>query len=386
MKKRFTRRTTRQYLLSKLPENLFPDKTLKQTERRYLLKSHSFAVGQGSDKEKPLSYTIARETAKLRKMAICNKEKRWSEIDTLEQGPPSVNPPLINLADYCFRDKMREQSRKSLDQSTHRKRLHQSHNHSTHHLQSEQVGDNIAFSLCLRNDDHTDKRLVKTALVKEMGRDKIDNRGAGRNRLTTELLTSTLEIKGAVGRQDTDRSSPLLQQIAERRKIRILYGNLSNNEINTIAQIATTMRGERSQNIFKLIESRLDVVLHRGGMFPSIPLAQQWIRRGSIVVNGRIETVASRMLAPGDVVLLADNLLPSFLAEEIQVNSVKQDNTSRPRSISTDFSNRLSGIANRPTHIEVSYRSLSIVYLCHTQNILLPAAVDIAQARKAYTK
>ena len=317
MKKRFAKRTTRKYLINKLPENLFPERSLKQTERRHLLKSHSFIVGQGDYKEKSLSNTIAREMTKVRKIATLSKDERWSEIDTLEQGPPAANPFLSDLW---------------------------------------------------------------------IRKNKIGNK---RNTLTTELLTSTLEIKGAIGRQDTDKSSPLLQQITERRKIRILYGNLSNKEINTIAQTATTMRGERSQNVFKLLESRLDVVLYRGSMFPSVTVAQQWIRKGSIFVNGRVETVAARMLSPGDVIMLGTNLLPSFSAKEIQVNHVeenKEGTNSQSHSVLADFSRKVSGVANRPTHIEVSYRSLSIVYLCHTQNILLPATLDITQTRKAYTK
>ncbi len=320
MKKRFTRRTTRQYLINKLPENLFPNKSLKQTERRHLLKSHSVTVGQGDYKQKSLSYTVAREMTKVRKIATFNKDERWSEIDTLEQGPPTANPFLTNLW---------------------------------------------------------------------IGKDKISDSSAGRKRVTTELLTSTLEIKGAIGRQDTDKSSPLLQQIIERRKIRILYGNLSNKEINTIAQTATTMRGERSQNMVKLLESRLDVVLYRGSMFPSITVAQQWIQRGLIVVNGRVETVAARMLTPGDVIVLTAGLLPLFSAKEIEVSQVggdRGDTSSQSRSVFVDFSRKASGVISRPTHIEVSYRSLSIVYLCHTQNILLPATLDITQARKAYTK
>jgi ribosomal protein S4 len=267
--------------------------------------------------------------AKGRKIATSNKEKRWSEIDTLEQGSPSVNPSLINLK--------------------HREPSYQS----------------------------------------QIGKDNICNKSTKRSRITTELLTSTLEIKSAIGRHDTDRSSPLLQQITERRKIRILYGNLSNKEINTIAQTATTMRGERSQNMFKLLESRLDVVLYRSSMFPSIMMAQQWIRRGSIVVNKRIETVASRMLTPGDVITPADNLLPPFLAKEIEVNNVGENGggiVSQSRFVFADFSRKLSGVANRPIHIEISYRSLSMVYLCHTHKILLPATLDIPQARKAYTK
>ncbi len=324
MKKRFTKRTTQQYLINKLPENLFPDRSLKQAERRYLLKSRSFIAGQGDHKEKLLSYTIAKEMTKVKKIATFNKDKRWSEIDTLEQGPSTSNPFLANS---------------KIDQ--------------------------------------------------RVGKDKTGNSSARRNKVTTELLTSTLEIKGAIGRQDTDRSSPLLQQITERRKIRILYGNLSNKEINAIAQIATTMRGERSQNMFKLLESRLDVTLYRGSMFPSVTVAQQWIRRGSVVVNGRVETVAARMLTPGDVIMLATDLLPSFLAKETEINNVrenKDDATSQSCSVFADFSRKVSGVANRPIHIEVSYRSLSIVYLCHTQNILLPATLDITQARKAYTK
>lgn len=315
MKNQFTKRARLQYLLSKLPENLSPDTPLKQTERRHLLKSHPFIVGQGNDKKKPLSYTIAREMGKVRKMVTPNKEKRQSEISTLEQGPLSVNPPLTDV--------------------------------------------------------------------------KIDNKSANKSRMETELLTSILEIKGTIGKQDADRSSPLLQQITERRKIQILYGNLSNKEINTIAQTATTMRGERSQNMFKLLESRLDVVLYRGSIFPSTTIAQQSIRRGSIAVNGRVEKVAARMLIPGDVVVVTADLLPSFSAKELQVNNVGGDGdgtTSQSRPVFADFSRRVSGAKNRPMHLEVSYRSLSIVYLCHTQNILLPATLDMAQARKAYTK
>ena len=317
MKKRFAKRTTRKYLINKLPENLFPERSLKQAERRHLLKSHSFIIGQGDYREKPLSYTIAREMTKVKKIATFSKDERWSEIDTLEQGPPTANPFLTGL--WVRKDRVR----------------------------------------------------------------------SGRSTLTTELLTSTLEIKGAVGRQDTDRSSPLLQQITERRKIRILYGNLSNKEINTIAQTATTMRGERSQNMFKLLESRLDVVLYRGNMFPSVTVAQQWIRRGSIIVNGRVETVPARMLTPGDVIMLSTNLLPFFSAKEIEVNYVegnKKSTTNQSHSVLADFSRKVSEVANRPTHIEVSHRSLSMVYLCHTQNILLPATLDITQTRKAYTK
>ncbi len=337
MKKRFIKRATRPYLLNQLPENLFPHEPLGQAERRKLAKSHSFSGRPGDGKEKGLFSAVTKEMVKVRHIANFHQKKRWSEIDTLEQGSSADNPFVGKVG------------------------THTGTPSSTSHRDAEYDG-------------------------------------------TTEYLHSILEIKGGIARQDRDRSSTLLQQITERRKIRILYGNLSNKELDILALTASAMRGEKSQNMLKLLESRLDVVLYRVCFFPSIKIAQQWIRRGCHAINGRVETVAARMLTPGDVITPTRHLLQPISVylknywrtsvegghivaaphRSLMVNGTQETNVKKDKDV-FPFK-KVTKLANRPLHIEVSYRSLSIVYLCHTQNLLLPATLDMAQGQRAYTE
>ena len=330
MKKRFAKRTLHQYLLSKLPENLSPHKGFKQKDELSL-----FPGQRANDrdrvfdsKNKGLVTNAARERSKIEQVASCNQATRWSEVDTLEEGPRAPNP---NTSVPSTSDRV-------------------------------------------------------------------------------ESLTSALQLKGSLLGQHRGRSSPLLQQITERRKIRILYGNLSNKELKSLVRSATPLRGERSENMFKLLESRLDVVLYRATISPSIKIAQQWVRRGAVTVNGRIETLGARRLNPGDVVRPITRLLPALsisIREHIEHTYLNQATSkatpaltrsyslSSPSSIPTvDRTNeqrrggiaQCSGVADKPTHIEVSYRTLSVVYLCHAQSVVLPATLDMTQVQRGYAR
>ena len=321
MKKRFAKRTLHQYLLSKLPENLSPHKPLKERDKLRLFRGQRV-----NETNEGLVTAAAREGIKIKQVAGYKQGACWSEIDTLEEGPRAPNP--------------------------------------------------------------------NTGVPSTNGR--------------AESLTSALQLKGGFLGQQRGRSSPLLQQITERRKIRIVYGNLSNKELETLVRSATLLRGERFGNMFKLLESRLDVVLYRANLFPSIKVAQQWIRRGALAVNGRIETLGARRLSPGDVVRPITSFLPAlhiFLTRRLERTHSNQDTsktapgltpstpstpsllrTSVPTISHTKEDRRgvvaqssLSECSGKPTHIEVSYRTFSVVYLYHAQSILLPTTLDMAQ-------
>ena len=334
MKKRFAKRTLHQYLLSKLPENLSPYKAFKRQD-----KLRVFRGQRVNERDEGLVATAAREGIKIKQVGGYNQAARWSEIDTLEEGPRAPNP-------------------------------------------------NTGVS-----DIHSYREVSSTS-------DRVDS------------LTSALQLKGGSLGQHRGRSSPLLQQITERRKIRILYGNLSNKEVETLVRSAIPLRGEKFGNMFKLLESRLDVVLYRANLFPSIKIAQQWIRRGALVVNGRIETLGARRLSPGDVVKPTTSFLPAlytFLTKRferthlnqgtskttpalttsplsaLQTNVPTIDHTEKQREVVV-AQGSLSECSGKPTHIEVSYRTLSVVYLCHAQSILLPSTLDMSQVQRGYAR
>jgi ribosomal protein S4 len=97
------------------------------------------------------------------------------------------------------------------------------------------------------------------------------------------------------------RSSEFKKQLKERKKLSILYGNLSKKTIQKVFYKTKKLSGG-SLNWFRLLESRLDVVLFRICFFKSIKSAQYWITRKKIEVNGKIVTISSFCLTAGDII------------------------------------------------------------------------------------
>jgi ribosomal protein S4 len=118
-------------------------------------------------------------------------------------------------------------------------------------------------------------------------------------------LYSCFQLEGSLSKQQEKRSSPFLLQLLERKKLRILYGNLSNREINAVIKQAKINRGGLGDNIFRLLESRLDVVLRKIGFLPTISFARQWVYHGKVQVNSKVLTIANYNLQPGDVISIS---------------------------------------------------------------------------------
>ena len=98
------------------------------------------------------------------------------------------------------------------------------------------------------------------------------------------------------------RSSIYKLQLKERKKLSLLYGNLSKKEIYRTIQKAEKYRGALRDNILRVLESRLDVILYRVGFFKTIPTARQWIIHRKILVNQQVVTIAHYQVKAGDVV------------------------------------------------------------------------------------
>ena len=102
-----------------------------------------------------------------------------------------------------------------------------------------------------------------------------------------------------------DLSSIYKSQLIERKKLGLLYGNLSKKEIFRTIQRAEKYRGVLRENILRVLESRLDVILYRIGFFKTIPSARQWIIHRKILVNQQVVTIAHYQVKAGDVISVA---------------------------------------------------------------------------------
>ena len=91
-------------------------------------------------------------------------------------------------------------------------------------------------------------------------------------------------------------------QLLAKQKLKGYYGNLNERQFRRIFQKASQMRGDTSQNIIGLLESRLDAVVYRMKFAMTVFAARQLISHGHVTVNGKIVNIASYQVNEGDVI------------------------------------------------------------------------------------
>jgi len=90
-------------------------------------------------------------------------------------------------------------------------------------------------------------------------------------------------------------------QLREKQKARYSYGVLEKQFVDYYHE-AVRLPGVTGENLIRLLELRLDVIVHRMGFGDSLAQARQLIRHGHILLNGRKTDIPSARTKPGDVI------------------------------------------------------------------------------------
>ncbi|HZP56953.1 MAG TPA: 30S ribosomal protein S4 [Dehalococcoidia bacterium] len=90
-------------------------------------------------------------------------------------------------------------------------------------------------------------------------------------------------------------------QLREKQKARYSYGVLEKQFV-AYYEDAVRRPGVTGQNLVRLLEMRLDNVVHKMGFADSLKQARQLVRHGHIVLNGRRTDVPSAATKAGDTI------------------------------------------------------------------------------------
>lgn len=232
MKKRFLDRFTYPYLEKRVPENIVPGRVLSNKRIKLLLKrktlrtsitslSPSIGWGRGmrkgphttassqrtivgnkiSNKSPGLWLRLIKGTLRLHKSKLGGENAPWLRIDTLERGS------LASAVDSSLRIKL---------------------------------GDG-GSALC---GPRSSKVWVKTlpdggasARSQEEPKNAVrpfQLRGTAPFAEGQDSLYSSIQLEEALTRQQERRPSPLLLKLMERNKLRIMYGNMANRELDKL--------------------------------------------------------------------------------------------------------------------------------------------------------
>nr|WOZ09907.1 ribosomal protein S4 [Persicaria maackiana] len=113
-------------------------------------------------------------------------------------------------------------------------------------------------------------------------------------------------------------------RLEEKQKLRFHYG-ITERQLLKYFRIARKAKGSTGQVLLQLLEMRLDNILFRLGMAPTIPGARQLVNHRHILVNGRIVDIPSYRCKPTDVVMARDKQKSKALVQNYMDSSHSEE-------------------------------------------------------------
>ncbi len=107
---------------------------------------------------------------------------------------------------------------------------------------------------------------------------------------------------GQHGQRRKSKVSDFGLQLKAKQKLKGYYGNLTEKQFSKTYTEAARRKGNTSENLIALLESRLDAIVYRAKFVPTVFAARQFVNHGHVLVNGSRVNIASYRVKPGDVV------------------------------------------------------------------------------------
>ena len=156
---------------------------------------------------------------------------------------------------------------------------------------------------------------------------------------------------GQHGQRRKGKLSDYGVQLRAKQKLRGYYANISEKQFRKTYDEASRMKGDTSENLIGLLESRIDAIVFRAKFVPTPFAARQFVSHGHVRVNGRRVTIASYLVKPGDTIELKD----SSKQLELVVVAVQLAERDVPDYIEVDHTKMTARLTRIPSLGEVPY-------------------------------
>ena len=156
---------------------------------------------------------------------------------------------------------------------------------------------------------------------------------------------------GQHGQRRKGKLSDYGVQLRAKQKLKGYYANISERQFRGIYEEAIRMKGDSGAHLIALLERRLDAVVYRAKLVPTIFAARQFINHGHIKVNGRRVNIPSFRCKVGDLVEVKD--ASKQLALVLEATGLAERDV--PDYIEADHSKMTAKLARIPQPTDVPY-------------------------------
>src|SRR5262245_11315187 len=82
------------------------------------------------------------------------------------------------------------------------------------------------------------------------------------------------------------------KQLKAKQQLKKYYGNITEKQFRRLYQEAARRKGDTGENLIGLLESRLDAVVYRANIAPTVFAARQIVSHNHVTVNGKKVNIA----------------------------------------------------------------------------------------------
>ena len=111
---------------------------------------------------------------------------------------------------------------------------------------------------------------------------------------------------GQHGQRRKNKLSDFGTQLRAKQKLKGYYGDLTEKQFRKIYADAERQRGDTGEALVGLLERRLDAVVYRAKLVPTIFAARQFVNHGHVTVNGGRVNIASYRVKEGDIIAVRE--------------------------------------------------------------------------------
>ena len=140
-------------------------------------------------------------------------------------------------------------------------------------------------------------------------------------------------------------------QLQAKQKLKAYYGNINERQFRNIYRKALSKKGDTTENLIALLESRLDTVIYRAKFAPTVFSARQIINHGHVKVNKKRINIASYTVKDTDLIEIKEKSKKLTVIE----GSLQSKERDVPEYIQLDDKNKTAKLVRVPKFSEVPF-------------------------------
>ncbi len=143
-------------------------------------------------------------------------------------------------------------------------------------------------------------------------------------------------------------------QLNAKQKLKSYYGNINERQFRNVYRKAMKKKGDTTENLVGLLETRLDTVIYRAKLAPTVFSARQLINHGHFRVNKKKVNISSYVVKENDLIEVKDKSKTLNIIEGC-LSSKERD---IPEYIQSDSKNKTAKLVRVPKFAEIPYPTL----------------------------